>query len=117
MRTAVNGVDVVGKTENRFGVCVVVLQTNFHGHAVALGFHVNRLVVQHLLAAIEMLDELGNPAGVFELGQLRFAGLGVGRALVSQRNQQAFVEEGEFAQARGERVEVVFRRGKDAAVG
>jgi hypothetical protein len=32
--------------------------------------------MQHLLAAIEMLDELGDAAGVLELGAAGFAGLG-----------------------------------------
>ena len=86
MRAAVDRVDVVGKGEDRLGVAVVVLQRDLHRHVVALGFHVDRLVVQHLLAAVQVLDELGDAAGVLELGALGFAGLRVGGALVGQRD-------------------------------
>ena len=78
MRAAIDGVDVVGEAENGFRVAVVVLQADLHGHAAALGFHVDRLVVQHLLAAVQVLDEFGDAAVVFELGALGLAGLGVG---------------------------------------
>ncbi len=37
-------------------------------------------------------------AGVLELGALGLSGLGVGDALVGERNLQAFVQEGQFAQ-------------------
>ena len=70
MRAAVDGVDVVGKGEDRLGVAVVVLQRDLDLDAVALGFHVDRLVVQHLLAPVEVLDELRDAAGVLELGAL-----------------------------------------------
>ena len=91
MRTAVDGVDVVGETKYRFRIPVVVLHANFHDHAGALLFHVNRLIVQDLLATIQMLNELSNTAGVFELSGLWFAGFCVSRALVCERNQQAFI--------------------------
>ena len=48
---------------------------------------------------------------------LGFAGLRVGSALVGQRDQQAFVQEGQFAQALRQRVVVVFGGGKDASIG
>ena len=67
VRAAVNGVDVVGEAEHGLGVAVVVLQRDLHGHAVALGFHVDRLVVQHVLAAVQVLDELRDAAVVLEL--------------------------------------------------
>ena len=114
VRAAVNRVDVVGEAENAFGVGVVVLQADFHDDAVFLGFHVDRLVVQNLLAAIQVLDELGDAAVVLELSVLRFAGLRIGGALVGQRDQQAFVQESQFAQALRQRVVVVFSRGEDA---
>ena len=93
MRAAIDGVDVVGKAENGFRVGVVVLHADFHGHAVALGFHVDGLVVERLLAAVQVLDELGDAAVVFELGVLGFAGLRVGLALVGERDEQSLVEE------------------------
>ena len=74
MRASVDRVDVVGEAEHGLGVGVVVLQTDLHDHAAALGFHVDDFVVQHLLAAVQVLDEFGDAAVVFELGGLRFAG-------------------------------------------
>ena len=82
MRAAVDRVDVVGKTENGFGVGVVVLKRDLDVHVFLIGFHVNRLVVERLLAAVEVLDEFGNPAVVFELGALGFAGLRISLAFI-----------------------------------
>ena len=48
MRAAVDGVDVVGEAENGFGVAVVVLEGDFDFDVVALGFHHDGLLVQHL---------------------------------------------------------------------
>ena len=73
MRSAVDGVDVVGEAEDGFGVGVVVLQADFHDDVVSFGFHVDRLVVQDLLAAIQVLDELSDAAVVLEVGVLGFA--------------------------------------------
>jgi hypothetical protein len=42
--------------------------------------------VQHLLAAVQVLDELRDAANVLELLLLAVAGLGVGGALVGQRD-------------------------------
>ncbi len=117
MRAAIDGIDVVGEAEDRLGVAVVVLQRDLHGDAVALGFHVDRLVVQHALAAVQMLDELGDAAVVLELGALGLAGLGIGGALVGERDEQALVEEGQLAQALRQRVVVVLGDGEDFSVG
>ena len=117
MRAAVDGVDVVGEAENRLGVCVVVLQPDFHVDAVAIVLHVDRLVVQNLFAAIEMLDELRDAAVVLELGALGFASLRIRSTLVGQRDDQAFVQKGQFAQPLRQRVVVVFERGEDGLVG
>ena len=86
MGSAVDRIDVIGKAENRLGVGVVVLQRDLHGHAIALGFHVDRLVVEHLLTAVQMLDELRDTAGVLELLLLALTGLGIGGALVGKRD-------------------------------
>ena len=115
MRSAVDRVDVVGEGEDRLGVGVVVLQRNLHGHVVALGLHVDRLVVQHLLALVQVLDELRDAADVLELLVLALAGLGVGGALVGQVNLEALVQEGELAQPLRQRVVVVLGDGKDAS--
>ena len=92
------------------------MQRDLHGDVVALGLHVDRLLVQHLLALVEQLDELGDAAGVLVGLRLGLA-LGVGLALVGQRDLDALVEEGELAEAVGEGVEVVLGDGEDALVG
>ncbi len=56
VRTAIDGVDVVGEAENRFAVAVVVLQRDFHGERaairqLALALEVDRLLVQDGFAA------------------------------------------------------------------
>ncbi len=48
---------------------------------------------------------------------LGFAGLGVGGALVGEGDLDALVEEGELAQAVGERVVVVLVHGEDGLIG
>ncbi len=117
MRAAVDGIDIVGKTEDRFRVTVVVLERDFHLHSVALGFHVDRLVMEDALAAVQVLDELRDPARVLELQAFGFAGFGVGVAFVGQRDLQALVQEGQLAQALGQRVEVVLGDGENLFVG
>src|SRR6185295_7818069 len=82
MRAAVHCIDVVGEAKYRLRIPVVILHANFHDHAAALLFHVNRLVMQDLLAAIQMLNEFRNATGVFELGGFWLASFGIGRALV-----------------------------------
>src|SRR5437667_9208494 len=99
MRSTVDRIDVVSEAKHALGISVVVLQPNLHGHPIALSFHVDRLVVQNLFATIQMLDELRDSAVVFELGGLRLASLGVSRALISKRDEQAFIQECEFTQS------------------
>ncbi len=93
------------------------MQADFHYDAVFFRFHVDGLVVQDLLAAVQVLDELGDTAVVLELGVLGLSSLGIGGALVGQRNQQALVEEGQFPQTLGKRVVVVLGGGEDFFVG
>ena len=117
VRAAVDGIDVVGEAEDGLGVGVVVLQRDVDFDAVARGLHDDGLVVQHGLAAVEMLDELGDAAGVTELGAASFAGLGVGSALVGERDFEALVEEGHLAQPLRQRVVVELGGGEDGLVG
>ena len=117
MRSAIDGVDVVGEAEDGVRVTVVVLERDLHGDAVALGFHVNRLLVQYVLAAVQMLDELGDAAAVLELGALGFAGFRIGRALVGEGDEQSLVQEGELTQALRQRVLVVLGGGENLVVG
>src|SRR5581483_7267711 len=117
MGSTIDGVDVIGKAEHGLGVAVVVMQADLYMYRVLVGFHVNRLIVQRLLAPIEVLDELRYAAVVLKLCRLRFAGFRVGRALVGERDEQALVEEGQFAETLGQRVKVVFGRGENCLVG
>src|SRR6185369_15025250 len=116
VRAAVNRVDVVRETKNAFRIRVVVLQTDFHDHAVFLGFHVDRFVVEYLLATIQMLDEFGDAAVVLILSMLRFARLRIGVALVGQRDNQTLVQERKFAKALRKSVVVVFGGGENFLV-
>ena len=116
MRSAIDGVDVVGEAEDRLGVCVVVLQRNLHDDVALLGLHVDGLLVQHLLALVEQLDELGDAAGVLVDLRLGLA-LGVGLALIGERDLDALVQERELAKTVGEGVEVVLGDREDALVG
>ena len=111
MRAAIDGVDVVGKTENGFRIGVVVLEADFDMHLVFVGFHVDGFVVERLLATIQVLDKFGDAAVVLELGTLGFAGLRVGLALVGEGDDQALVQECQFAEALRESVEVVLESG------
>src|SRR5207302_7744057 len=59
----------------------------------------------------------GDAAGVLELVALGFAGLGVGGALVGQRDLKSLVQEGEFAKALRQGVEVVLGGGENVFIG
>ncbi len=63
-----------------------------------------------------MLDEFGDASAELELGVLGLAGLLVGGALIGEGDDEAFVEEGEFAQTIGKGVVVVLGDGEDGAV-
>ena len=117
VRAAVDGVDVVGEAEDGFGVAVVVLQRDVDFDSVAQSLHDDGLIVEHGLAAIEMLDEFGDAAGVTEFGAASFAGFGVGGALVGQRDLKALVEKSHLAQALRERVVIELGGGEDGLVG
>ena len=116
MRAAIHRVDVVGKAEDRLGVAVVVLQRDIHFDAVAQRLHADRLLVQDLLALVQMLNELRDSARIAELGALGFAGLRIRYALVSERDLQALVQESQLAQTLGEHVVVVFGDRKNGPV-
>ena len=68
---------------------------------LALAFEIDRLVVQHRLAAVQMLDELGDAAAVVKLVLLGRFG-----ALVGQSDLEAFVQERQLAQPLRQRVVV-----------
>ncbi len=98
MCPTIDGVDIVRKTKNRFRVRVVILQPDFDMYLIFVRFHVYRFVMERLFAAIQMLNKLGDPAGVFELSVLRLSRLRIRGALIGQRNNQTLVKECQFAQ-------------------
>jgi len=61
MRASVHRIDVVGEAEDGLGVAVVVLQGNLDLDVIARGLHDDRLLMQHLLAAIQMLTNSAMP--------------------------------------------------------
>ncbi len=69
------------------------------------------------LAAVQVLDDLGDTAVVLELQALGLAGLGICLPFIGERDLQAFVQEGQLAQTLGQGVKVVFRDGEDLFVG
>ena len=116
VRAAIHRVDVVRETENALRVAIVVLQPNLDHHTVALRLHVDRPFMEHTLAAVQVLDKFGDAAVVLEFNFLGLTCLRVGRPLIGQRNQQAFIQESQLAQALGQRIEVVFSGGEDGSV-
>jgi hypothetical protein len=111
MRAALVRVDVVGERVDRLGVAVVPLQRDLGVDAVLLAAHVDRLVVDRVLVLIQVLHEGDDAPFVEELVRLAVG------ALVVDRDGDAGVEEGELAQALGERVEAEFGRLEDLRVG
>src|SRR5688572_10772984 len=110
MRSSLVGVDVVGERVDRLRIAVVPLQGNLDVDAFALAVHVDRLVVDRDLVLIQVLDERVDASLIQEL--VRFS-----VALVIDRDRDAAVEEGELAQALGQRVEAVFGGLEDLRVG
>ncbi len=99
MRSAIDGVDVIGEAEDIFRIAVVVLQRDFHGQRaavrhLAITFEIDRLFVQHRLAAIQVLDEFRYAAAVMKL--VLFGGF---HPLIGERDREAFVQERQLAQA------------------
>src|SRR5947209_3117343 len=110
MCAAINRVDVVCKAEDRLGIGVVVLQSDFDRDFAAIRqfavtLKVNGLVMQYRFAAVEVLDEFSNTAAIEKL-----FGTDVFAAFIAENNLQALVQERELAQTLGQCVEIE-RRG------
>ncbi len=110
MRAAIDGVDRVGKCKNVFRVAVVILQGDFDFDSIFLAFHVNRRIMQHLFALVQMLDEFGDAARKSKFG-------GFIAALIGERNFQALVQERELAQARRQNFVIIFVGVEDRRIG
>src|SRR5204862_4162296 len=111
MRAAFVRVDVVDEREGVVVVAVVVLDRALDLRAVALGLERDRLWVQRLAVAEQILHELGEAALVDERLFLQLP-----LALVFQRDREALVEERELAQPRSEGGVVEPRVGEDRRV-
>ena len=106
MRAAVDGVDVVGEAEDALRVAIVVLERDLHRQNPAvrqifLTLEIDWLFVQHRFAAVEVLDEFRDAAGIEEL--VRFDRI---LAFIGEGDLEAFVQECQFSQALRQRVVV-----------
>ena len=90
-------------------VAVVPPHRDLDTDAVPFAFHVDRLRHDGLLRAVEVFDEFTYPALVVQFDMQRF-----GRAVVFEDDPHAGVQEGQFAQALFQRVEIVVEVGEGA---
>ena len=111
VRAAVHRVHVVHKREQAFVVAFVVTEGDFERNTLRFFLEVDGLVVQRFLVAVHVFDECRDAAG-----EMEFVGTNL-FALVAQGDGQAFVEKGQFAETRTQRVEVVNRVREDRVVG
>ena len=110
--TAVIGVHVVHKAKEVFLVAVIVPHGDFE-RVLAIGEHqVNGLVKERGAVFVHVANEFRDATGEAE----RITLLVFGIALVGQRQAKPAHEEGEFAEARGERIVHVNCFGKDCVV-
>ena len=99
--------DVVGEGQHILVVAVVPPHRDFDRDAVALGADGDRRRDQRLLGAIEIFDELFQPALIEQ-----FLCLDVGMARVGQNDAHAGVQEGELAQPMLQRAVVELDHGE-----
>ena len=110
VRAAFVRVDVVRERIDRFRVAVVPLQRDLGVDAVLLAAHVDRLLVHGSLVLVQVLHERDDAAVVVEMVVLPVA-------LVVERDDDAAVQEGQFAQPLRERVEAVDGGLEDLRIG
>ena len=116
VRAALDGVDVVDEREDVLVERGVVCHGDLDGNAAAYGAEVDDVGDEGFLALVDVADELLEPlVGVEDLaaGPVLFVAL----ALVGERQGDAGVEEGQVAQAVGQRAVVVDCLGEDVGVG
>ena len=104
------GVDVVREAEDVLVVAVVPLHRDLDDDAFARALEEDRRLVQHLLVAVQVLDEARDAPFVLEA-------LVLAVALVVQGDEDAPVQEAELAQPLGEGVGVVDRGLEDLGIG
>ena len=111
VRAAFVRVDVVRERVFDRVVAVVPLQRDLGVDAVAIAVHVDRLLVDHALVLVQVLDERDDAAVVVEAMVLARL------ALIVERDRDAGVQERELAQAAGQRVEAEVDDLEDLRVG
>ena len=94
MGAAITLRNMVGKAENVLVIAVVPLQGSLNHDPVALAVDQGRRAVQSLLVAVEIFDEGLDAALVMHIDLLRHHS-----ALIGERDGNLGIEEGEFAQA------------------
>ncbi len=139
---ALVGVDGVGEGVHRLGVAGVPLHGDLDLVAHAFSGEIHHTLVDRLFGAVDVFDEVHQPAGVVEgavfdlllrcgllggflLGRLRcrcgiadhlIDDLGRGDPLIGQGDGQGLVEEGHLLKPAGHRLEVVVRGLKDSRI-
>ena len=116
VRPTVLGVHAVDVGIDDLVVAIVELKGDFDDHIVPLSGEVYRLRVQKILALVKVAHELDDAVLVIELAVIAALAVGV-RALVSQRDPHAAVQERQLTQTRRKRVEAEVHLREDRHVG
>ena len=111
MGAALVRVDVVRKREFHRVVAIVPLQRDLDVGAVALAVHEHRLLVDHALVLVQVLDERDDAAVVVKTVALSFL------TLIVQRDRDAGVQKRELAQTAGQRIEAEVDGLEDLRIG
>ena len=111
MRAAFLGIDVVDEAVYIFLIAVVVLHRDLDDRIVLDPVEVDRLLVDRLLLAVEV----GNEGADSALKMERLAAFLLA-ALIHERDRNAVVEEGEFAQAVLQCLKAVRGNGEDLRI-
>ena len=112
MRSAVDGVDVVGIGIDDLVVAVVVLQGDLADGGAVLLLEIERLGEERLVPLVELFHQLADPALVAEAVRAhRFA------APVGEGDRQPLVEKGKFLEADAENVVLEHDRLENFGVG
>ena len=111
MRAALGGVDIVCERQHQLAVAVGVLHGNLGHRGIAAALHVDHILVQRRLRAVEVLHELTDTALVVHdlLDRLIIA-------LVAQRDLESGVQERLLAQTLFEYIVFVDRSLEDLRV-
>ena len=110
MGSAIDGMDVVGEGQDRLGEPIVVLERHFDAGRVDHALDVDRALVEHVAATVEVPHEARDPS--LEVEVL----LAVG-ALVAQADPESLVQVRRLAQPGGDQVPAEVEGVEDLGVG